>query len=131
MIPSTNLTSSEYEILTVLWSNPDGLTAKEINMQKRTELWKDSSIHLILDKMLKRELVAVGGLERSGKTYSRVFKAAITPEQYALMQVKRNAVYFKDKRIKGFFSALVDSDEISIETITEIEKLLKKKKDES
>jgi hypothetical protein len=43
-----SLSKSEYEILSLLWSKPDGLTATEINEQAEVKSWKDASIHLIL-----------------------------------------------------------------------------------
>lgn len=127
--PETNLSKSEYEILSLLWMQGEGLTAGEINSICEKKSWKDSSIHLIINSLLEKEVIKVDGLRRSGRVYGRVFKAAITPEGYSLMQCRQNAQFMKDRplSITKLFSSLIDSDEINSETISKIEKLLEKK----
>lgn len=127
-----NLTKSEYEILSLLWTQEQGLTAGEINSLCEKKSWKDSSIHLIINSMLEKEIIKVDGLRRSGRVYSRVFKAAVAPEDFSMMQFRQNAQFVKNKSssITKLFSSLIDSDEINAETISEIEALLNKKKEE-
>lgn len=107
------------------------MTAVEINELVKDKSWKDTSIHLILNSMLDKGIVIVDGMVRSGRTYSRVFKAATTPEEYSLMQVKQNTSFAKDKNsaMANLFVSLIDSDEVNIETINKIEALIKKKKE--
>lgn len=126
-----DLSKSEYEILSLLWTQEEGLTASDINALCKKKSWKDSSIHLIINSMLEKETIKVDGLRRSGRVYSRVFKAAITPENYSMMQIQQNVRFVKDKpsSMTKLFSSLIDSEEISAESIYEIEKLLKKKKE--
>lgn len=127
-----SLSISEYEILSLLWSEERGLTAGEINSLSNEKSWKDLSIHLILTNMLEKGAIVVDGMVRSGRTYSRVFNAAITPEEYSLMQVTQNASATKNKSavITGLMSALIDGDNISNEDIDKIEELIKRKKKE-
>lgn len=127
----TNLSKSEYEILSLLWLQEQGLTASEINSSCENKSWKDSSIHLIINSMLEKDVITVDGLRRSGRVYSRVFKAAITPEGYSLVQIQKNTQFAKDKSssITKLFSSLISSDEINYETISKIEELLKEKKE--
>lgn len=126
-----SLSKSEYEVLTLLWSENRGLTAVEINELVKDKSWKDTSIHLILTNMLEKNAVIVDGMVRSGRTYSRVFKAALTPEDYSLMQVKQNASFAKDKSsaMANLFVSLINSEEINAEAINKIEALIKKKKE--
>jgi len=127
-----SLSISEYEILSLLWSEDRGLTAGEINTLSPEKSWKDLSIHLILTNMLEKGAIVVDGMVRSGRTYSRVFNAAITPEEYSLMQVTQNASATKNKSavIMGLFSALIDGDDINSEDIDKIEALILRKKKE-
>ena len=82
--------------------------------------------------MLERGLIVVDGMSRSGRTYGRIFKAAISPEEFSLMQIKQNAPFFKDKRtsIANLCASLINSEEINEETIQKIEELLEKKREE-
>lgn len=126
----TSLTKSEYEVLSLIWSENRGLTAVEINDLAQNKSWVSTSIHLILNSMLDKGVLAVDGMVRSGRTYSRIFKAAVSPEEYSLMQVKQNASFAKDKNsiTVKLVASLIDSEEINAETISKIEALLKKKK---
>lgn len=127
-----SLSKSEYEVLTLLWTKNQGLTASEINSCCEDKSWKDASIHTILANMIDKGAVDVDGVVRSGRTYGRTFKAAITPEEYSMMQIKQNALFTNDRRssITKLFAHLIDSEEVNLETISKIEALLKKKKEE-
>jgi predicted transcriptional regulator len=127
-----SLSKSEYEVLALLWTQNQGLTASEINSTCENRSWKDTSIHLILANMIDKGAIVVDGVVRSGRTYSRIFKAAITPEEYSMMQIKQNASFADDSRssMTKLFAHLLDSDEVNLETISKIEALLKKKKEE-
>lgn len=129
---SMSLSKSEYEVLSLLWTQNQGLTASEINFCCKDKSWKDASIHMILANMIDKGAVVVDGVIRSSRTYSRIFKAAITPEEYSMMQIKQNALFTNDRRssMTKLFAHLIDSEEVNLETISKIEALLEKKKEE-
>lgn len=126
-----SLSKSEYEILALFWSENRGLTAGKINDLVADKSWKITSIHLILNSMLDRRILIVDGMVKSGRTYSRIFKPAMTPEEYSLMQIKQNTSFAKDQKsaMANLCVSLIDSGEISNETISKIEALIKKKKE--
>ena len=126
-----SLSKSEYDVLSLLWSENRGLTAVEINKLVKDKSWVNTSIHLILTNMLDKCVVEVDGMVRSGRTYSRIFKAAVTPEEYSLMQVKQNTSFASDKNsaMTNLVVSLIDSEEINMETIGKIEALIKKKRE--
>ena len=115
-----------------MWTRPDGLTATEINELAKSKSWKDASIHLILNDMLEKGAVKVDGMVLTGRTYSRVFKAMLSPEEYSLMQVKQNTAFAEDKviAITNIFAALLNDNEVNADTIDKIEQLLDKKRAE-
>lgn len=119
-------------MLTVLWSEDCGLTASKINSIATDKSWKDTSIHLILNGLLDKGAIEVDGIVRSGRTYSRIFKSSITPDEYSIMQVKQNASCVKDKNsvITNLLVSLIKSDEVNMDSINKIEKLIKDKKEE-
>ncbi|NLV86801.1 MAG: BlaI/MecI/CopY family transcriptional regulator [Clostridiales bacterium] len=125
------LSKSEYEVLALLWRENRGLTAVEINELAEDKSWKNTSIHLILNSMLDKGVAIVDGMVRSGRVYSRLFRAALTPEEYAMMQVKQSTAFAHDQSaaITSLVTALIDSSEINKEAIERIEELIKKKKE--
>ena len=127
-----SLSKSEYEIPSLLWTKPEGLTAMEINDFAKNKSWKDTSIHLILNGMLKKECIKVEGMVLTGRTYSRIFKATLSPEEYSLLQVKQNTAFVEDKNIAitNIFAALLNNSEVNADTIDKIEQLIDKKRKE-
>jgi len=126
------LSPTEYEILSLLWASERGLTAAEINTLSPEKSWKEVSIHIIINNMLSKGAIKVDGMARSGRVYRRTFTAAITPKEYSLMQVQKNAACTKDASAvyAGLFCALVDSDSISSDDIEKIEEMIQQKKKE-
>ena len=75
-------TKSELQILNVLWNAGAPLTRSEILERSEGEkTWKDNSIHILLNGMLKKGLVEEAGFTRSGKVWGRLYGAAVTPEE--------------------------------------------------
>lgn len=126
------LSPTEYEILSLLWASERGLTAVEINTRSPEKSWKDVSIHIIINNMLAKGAIKVDGMARSGRVYSRTFTAAVTPKEYSLMQVQKNAACTKDASAvyTGLFCSLIDNDSISSDDIEKIEELIRQKKKE-
>lgn len=116
------LSKSEYEVLSLIWKENRGLTASEINIIAIEKSWKDASIHLIINSLLDKGAIIVDGMVRSGRTYSRIFKYAISPEDYSLMQLKQNANFVKDKKLffTNLFVSLFENEEISMDIIEKL-----------
>lgn len=82
------LTRSEQEIMELLWKVDRPLSRAEIIDLAPGRTWKPSSIHILLNSMLEKGAVQVAGFVQSTKNYARTFVPALTPEEYAALQVK-------------------------------------------
>lgn len=67
------LTKSELEIMEVLWAADEPLCRADIIARSQDKTWKDSSVHILLNSMLKKEAIQEAGFVRRGKGYGRVF----------------------------------------------------------
>ena len=68
------LTNSELEIMQVLWSAGRALTRGEILSLSTEKSWKESSIHILLNGMLKKRRsarTASRARARSGRGFTR------------------------------------------------------------
>lgn len=121
------LTKSELEVMNVIWQAGRPLSRNEILTMSTNKSWKDNSIHILLNGMLKKEAIREGGFVRSGKTFGRLYAPNISCEEY----YAENVFAGSGKMVLPMlFSALIRNQELSIETITELEKILKQYKDE-
>ena len=82
------LTKSEMAIMEILWEEGKGLTATEIvNIAGEKKTWKDSSIHLLINKLLDKGVIEVVGFRKTMKNYARTFFPVDSKQKYIVNQI--------------------------------------------
>jgi len=76
------LTKNEIEIMDVLWREDRALSRGEILSLSTDKTWMDSSVHILLNSMLKKGAIREAGFVKCGKTCGRVYEAAFSCEEY-------------------------------------------------
>lgn len=76
------LTKNEIEIMDVLWKEGRALSRGEILALSEEKSWMDSSVHILLNSMLKKGAIREAGFVKCGKTCGRVYEAALSCEEY-------------------------------------------------
>ena len=123
----TRLTKSEFAVMEVLWDEGEELTSAEIIQKSKEREWKDSSIHLIINSLLRKKVVTVTGFKKTTKNYARTFVPVETREQFLVGQIIDDKTTTEDK--KGIYSYIIGK-ESDPELINYIEKLLEERKKE-
>ena len=77
-----HLTRNEIEIMDLLWEEGRALSRGEILALSKGKSWMDSSIHILLNSMLKKGAIREGGYRRCGKTSGRLYEAALSCAEY-------------------------------------------------
>ena len=62
------LTKSELEVMNVLWKAARPLSRNDIITMSVDKSWKSSSIHILLNGLLKKGAIKEAGFVKSGKT---------------------------------------------------------------
>ena len=115
------LTKSELEIMNVIWAAGRGLSRNEIISMSANKSWKDGSIHILLNGLLKKQAIRESGFVRCGKTYARVFSASLSCEEYYAKNVFRSL----DKGLMmQMASAMIKSEDFTEEMADELENML-------
>lgn len=127
---SFSLTKNEQEVMELMWTQDRALSRSEIIELSTERSWKKSSIHILLNSLLDKGAIIVDGFVKTGKNYGRTYSAAVTQEEYQIMQFKQGANYIKSKSsaIAGLVSALVQDEDIDSETLDRLEAILKERK---
>lgn len=120
------LTKNEIEIMEILWSEQRPLTRTEIVNLSVDKSWKDSSIHILLNSLLKKNAIREAGYVRTGKGFGRTFEPTKSGESYYAGILAKIA---RKTSISMLFSKLIESEDITDETIEELEELLRKKRE--
>ena len=102
-------------------------TSAEIIQKSKEREWKDSSIHLIINSLLRKKVVTVAGFKKTTKNYARTFVPVETREQFLVGQIIDDKTSAEDK--KGIYSYIIEK-ESNPELINYIEELLKERKKE-
>lgn len=121
------LTKSELEIMNVLWRADRPLTRSDILSLSDDKTWKDNSIHILLNGMLKKEAIREDGFTRSGKVWGRLYAANISIDDYYAENVFSKSA---PEAVPLLFSALIKRDDITPELIGELRAMLDEREKE-
>lgn len=119
------LTKNEIEIMDVLWRENRALSRGEILSLSGEKTWMDSSIHILLNSMLKKGAICEAGFVKCGKTCGRVYDAAISCEEYYASTFDSTK---KKPSVPKLISALIAREGIDADTIGQIEEILNNEK---
>ena len=119
------LTKNELEIMDVLWENERPLSRGELMDLSNDKSWKNSSVHILLNSMLKKGAIREAGFVKCGKTCGRVYEAALSCEEYYASTFDSTK---KKPSFPKLMSAFIASEGIDRATIEELEKILKNEK---
>lgn len=126
-IMKTRLNKSELAVMEVLWDEGEALTSAEIIQKSKEKEWKDSSVHLLINSLLKKKVVTVAGFKKTTKNYARTFVPVEGKEQFLVGQVIDNKITSDAK--KRIYSYIIEKEN-NPEMIKYVEKLLEERKKE-
>ena len=120
------LTKSELEIMNVLWKSERPLSRADILNLSEDKTWKDNSIHILLNGMLKKGAICEDGFARSGKVWGRLYAPTVGIGEY----YRENLFHpGGEKTYPILLTAMVDDDDLSSETMDELEEVLRKRRE--
>lgn len=76
------LTPSELEIMNLLWDSEKALTSSQIVDQCPDRTWKESYIHILINSLLKKDMIKVSGFTRTTKNFARTFEPTCSRIEY-------------------------------------------------
>ena len=121
------LTRSELEIMETLWQAERPLARFEILEQSVAPSWSPSTIHILLNGLLKKGAIREAGFIKRTKTYGRLYAVNLSRAEYYSDLLFRG----KDAQsIPAYFSMLLQSDELTTDVVDELEKLLAERRKE-
>jgi len=83
------LTDKEMEIMALLWNSTISMTAAEIVDASHSRTWKENSIYVIMNTLIKKGVVEMALHKPTSTNNARAYKPMITPEEYAASYIAR------------------------------------------
>ena len=118
------LTKSEMEIMDVLWEAGVPLSRSDLLERSDEKSWKDSSVHILLNGMLNKNVIREAGFVKRSKTYGRTFVPTMTREEYFAMTIFSHR--HKPKMVE-LIAALLQREDITKEEMESIKALVNEK----
>ncbi len=118
------LTKSELEIMNVLWNAERPLTRSDILSLSEGKSWKDNSIHILLNGLLKKEAIREDGFARSGKVWGRLYAPNISIDEYYEENVFSQSNL---ETVPRLFSALLNRSDLTPEILDQMRGILDEK----
>ena len=119
------LTKSEMQIMDVLWASDIPLSRADLLDHSAEKSWKDSSVHILLNGLLKKGAIREMGFVKRSKTYGRTFAPTLTREEYFATTIFSHR---HKPEIVGLFRALLSREDITAQQLDQIEHLLQARK---
>lgn len=82
------LTDKELEIMAVLWGSGSPMTATEIIEASNNRTWKENSIYILMNTLIKKGAVLQGKHKPTITKNARAYEPALTSEEYTVMCIK-------------------------------------------
>lgn len=119
------LTRSEMEIMDVMWESGVPMSRADLLAHSEEKTWKDSSVHILLNGLLKKGAIQEAGLVKRIKTYGRVFVPTMTREEFFA-----NTIFCHryKPQIVGLFAALLQREEITADDLDAISAMVQQKR---
>lgn len=118
------LTRSEMEIMDVLWEAQVPLSRSDLLDRSAEKTWKDSSVHILLNGMLQKNVIREAGFVKRSKTYGRTFVPTMTREEYFATTVYSHR---HKPDIVGLIDALLQREDITEEEMARIKTIVNEK----
>lgn len=117
------LTKNEIEIMDVLWREQRPLSRGEILKLSEDKTWMDSSVHILLNSMIKKGAIREAGFIKCGKTCGRVYEAALTCEEYYVSTFDSTR---KEPDFAKLLNAYIEKHGIDAEKAAQLKEILDK-----
>lgn len=117
-----SLTEKELQVMIVLWEEGIPLSSSEIIKKSPAEKkWKDSSIFIIIDSLVKKGAIKISGFTQNKTNYGRNFIPTLSQNDYHIMQIKQVA---KERNIP--ITSLVAGmiEDVDIITVKKLKKII-------
>lgn len=126
-----DLSDKEEQMLETMWREGRPLTRSEIINLTENRRWKESSIHVFLNRLLDKESIRVCDIVKTSTNYGRTYEPTFTAEEYDIARLKQNfeTIDPETSVISDFLSFIVKTKKVDKGSLQELENIIKEHKD--
>ena len=127
-----DLSDKEEQMLETMWKEGRPLTRSEIINLTENRRWKESSIHVFLNRLLDKGSIRVVDIVKTSTNFGRTYEPTFSAEEYDMARLKKNFEKVDPERgtISNFLSFIVKSKKIDKKDVKELEDIIRDYKDD-
>ena len=127
-----DLSDKEEQILETMWKEGRPLTRSEIINLTENRRWKESSIHVFLNRLLGKGSIIVADIVKTSTNFGRTYEPTFSDKEYDMIRLKQNfkTVDPELSTIADFFSFIVKSKKVTKEELEDLENIINDYKNE-
>lgn len=119
-----DLSKCELEVMDVFWNLNTPLSRKDLLEHQEEKTWKDSSVHILINSLLKKGIIEKSGMVKRVKTVARTFVPTMTREQYYAANVFSHRYR---PEVYGVLEEMIRKNPLTSEEIVGLQELLSQK----
>lgn len=125
------LSKNELQILNTMWRENRELLRSEIIDLTEDKTWKESSIHILLNQLLKKGAIEIKGFKQNNTNIGRTYIPTISEDEYKLMQLNQKVKEMEPSSslISNFVNSLVKNNKLNKDDLLELEEIIQENKD--
>lgn len=81
------LSDNEFEVMKVIWQAGRSLSKAEIMELSTNRKWKDKSVYVLINSLLRKGAIKEDGFIKSQTNYGRTFAPVISENEYMMLQI--------------------------------------------
>ncbi len=120
-----HLTKSEMEIMEILWAAKEPMSRADLLNYEAEKRWKDSSVHILLNGLLRKGMITAVGFVRRSRTYGRTFAPTMTVEEYYASWAFS---HMNKPELVTFMDAVLKKGNPSAEQLDQLQALIEERK---
>lgn len=126
-----DLSDKEEQMLETMWREDRPLTRSEIINLTENRRWKESSIHVFLNRLLDKGSIRVCDIVKTSTNFGRTYEPTFTAEEYDMARLKDNFenVDPESSTISNFLSFIAKSKKLNKKNVKELEDIIENHKD--
>lgn len=124
-----NVSDNEEQILETMWREDRPLLRSDIIELTVDKTWKESSIHILLNQLLDKELIEVMGFEKASRNYGRTYAPTLSKDEFDMHKLKTTFAKINPTQSTtvSYLSYLIEEDKVTSDDLKVLRNILDKK----
>jgi BlaI family penicillinase repressor len=117
------ISDAEWEIMKLLWASHPQTANELVEALEHTKHWKPKTIKTLINRLLTKGAIA---FKKNGRQY--LYYPLVTQKTCIQSESRNFLKKVFDGAAKPMLAAMIESDDLSLDDIEDLKKILKKKK---